>query len=94
MAESDSPNHYPDRWMDDEFIEAFEDFQSLQRLTASLIFRILTTRYELEGRSQAEEDLPAMDAFRLRHADEYAIPYPYIQLQTFVPHTLCLQEMW
>lgn len=77
MADLDSPDNYHDRWMDDEFIEAFEDFQSLQTLTASLIFRILNTRYELEERFQAEEDLPTMDAFRLRHADEYVVPYSH-----------------
>lgn len=82
MADLDSPDNYHDRWMDDEFIEAFEDFQSLQTLTASLIFRILNTRYELEGRLQAEEDLPPMDAFRLRHADEVLIALQKIKDDT------------
>ncbi len=84
MADLDSPDNYHDRWMDDEFIEAFEDFQSLQTLTASLIFRILNTRYELEERFQAEEDLPTMDAFRLRHADEYAVSLSLSLLQTCI----------
>lgn len=88
MADFDSPNSYPDRWMDEEFIEAFDDFQSLQTLTASLIFRILNTRYELEGRFQADEDLPVMDAFRLRHADEYAVPLSLYTAIDFVSHML------
>lgn len=76
MLDIDSPNYQNEHWMNDEFMEAYEDFQSLQTLTASLIFRILTTRYELEGRVQVEEDLSVMDAYRLRHADEYAVPAP------------------
>ncbi len=71
MTASDSPTYQCDRCPDSDIIEAFEDFQSLQMLTASLIFRILSTRHELEERLHAEDDLPAIDAFRLRHADEY-----------------------
>lgn len=57
--------------MDHNFLEAHEDFQCLQTMSASLIFRILELQHELEERLQMYDNLPAMDAFRLRHADEY-----------------------
>lgn len=65
----ESPISQDERWMDDDFIEAFEDFRSLSILTESLISRILHTRHKLEGQFQEDEITQDAYEYQLRYSD-------------------------